>query len=247
MNNIKKYFDVVHEYLDRIDSECGEEIIEASHMLAECFDNNGIGQLFGLKHGLEFAMELGYRAGGLMPFHKMNLGDLLLRGKITEEQLNDEAIYDNLEIAHMLVENYNTYPEDMYIIVSSGGYEAVAVEVALMAKEAGQKVIAVVNMNEVRQATSHHPSGKLLTDVADLVIDTLAPYPDVTVEVAGEQMCPIGTINGNIIAQMITGETYNYFVSQGKECPILLSANVKGADVYNRKISDKYVGRWNSI
>ncbi|MBQ9036644.1 MAG: sugar isomerase domain-containing protein [Erysipelotrichaceae bacterium] len=248
MNNVKKYFEVVQNYLDLIEKSSEDDVKKAALILAECFQNNGVCQLFGVKHGLEFSMELGYRAGGLMPFHRFNVTDLVLKGILTEEEMNDPAVYDRCELVEKLMEIYNVYPEDMFLITSSSGTEGVVVEAALLAKKQGRKVIAVVNGNEVKVSKSHHPSGKNLVEVADLVIDTHAPYPDVNIELAdGQKMCQVSTICGNIIAQMITGETYRYFVENGLDCPVLLSANVKGADVHNRQISDKYLGRWNSI
>ena len=88
---------------------------------------------------------------------------------------------------------------------------------------------------------------KKLEDYADLILDTHAEVNDVILEVAdGHKMNHVGTINGNVIAQMLTAETYRYLTENGYECPVLLSANLKGADVHNRRLSDKYAGRWNS-
>lgn len=248
MNNIKKYFDVVQDYLDLIERSSEDTVRKAAEMFIECFEQDGLVQLFGIKHGLEFSMELGYRAGGLMPFHRIVPADLVLKGIISQDQLDDPAAYDDPELTHKLLANYNIHPSDLFLIIDSGGGTAVAVEAALIGKKEGRKVIAVVNMNEEKVTESTHPSGKNLIDVADLVIDTYAPYPDTVIELPdGQMMCQVSTICGNIIAQMITGEAYRLLTEQGKDCPVLLSANVKGADVHNRAISDKYEGRWNSI
>lgn len=247
MNNLKDYFDVARQYLDIVERECEADIIAAGKMFAECFDNDGLVQLFGVKHGLEFSMELGYRAGGLMPFHQCKLGDLALRGVLDEKEIEDPMIWDRPETAQQLLSLYNIHPADMFLICSFGGYEAAAVETALIARRQGRKVIAVLSRAEAAQHESTHPSARKLDEVADLVIDTHSPYPDVSVKVGKVKMCQLSTFCANIIAQMITAETYRYITEQGKECPVLLSANVKGADVHNREISDKYVGRWNSI
>jgi len=246
-NQVKEYFQLAQENLDMIIEKEHDKLVMAAQLFKQCMDNNGVVQLFGVKHGLGFAMELGYRAGGLMPFHKMNINDLVMKGKMTQQRYEEADVYDDLQVAHTLVESYNIYDEDMYAIASETGCEGIVVEVALMAKAKGQKVLAVINKRAADASESHHPSGKKLEDVADLVIDTLAPYPDVNVEVEeGVRSGALNTINGNIIAQCITVETYNLYQQAHEDCPILLSANLAGADVHNKAISDKYEGRWNS-
>ena len=248
MNNMRKYYDIVQKYLDLIEKTSGESVKKAAEMFIECFEQDGIVQLIGIKHGLELSMVLGYRAGGLMPFHRVGVAEVVMKGLISPEEAADPGFYDDPALARRLLDNYNIYPNDMFLISSSGGGEAVVVEAAMIGKQEGRKVIAVVNMNEVRQTKSTHPSGKNVVDIADLVIDTQAPYPDLNVELPdGQKMCQINTICGNIIAQMITAETYRMLTEQGKDCPILLSVNVKGADAHNRAISDRYEGRWNSV
>ena len=107
--------------------------------------------------------------------------------------------------------------------------------------------MAVVSKDLVSVSTSTHPSKDNLVDVADLVIDNHAKASDALIDVDGvHKMNQVSTITGNIIAQMLTAETYHYLTDAGVECPVLLSANVKGADKHNRALSDKYLGRWNS-
>lgn len=246
-NNVRKYFELAKENLDLVVEKNEEEIHKAAEMFKQCMDNDGIVQLFGLRHGLGFAMELGYRAGGLMPFHKMSLNDLVMKGLISQKEYEDPAVYDDLSLADKLLGCYNIHDEDMFAIASDTGCEAIAVEVALKVRAKGQKVLAVINKRAAAGAESHHPSGKKLENVADLVIDTLAPWPDVNIEVAdGTSMGSLNTYNGNIIAQCITAEAYDLYQKANEDCPILLSQNLAGADVHNKNISDKYEGRWNS-
>lgn len=243
----KSFFDAAKSRLEVIKESQRENVLAAAKMMGDCMEDNGVVQLFGLDHGIAFAMELGYRAGGLMPFHKMQTVDLVMRGAISDAEYNDPNLYDRTELAETLWNLYNIVPEDMFILVSFAGNEGIIVETALRAKERGHKVIAVVSKALAAVSESRHPSGKKLTDLADLVIDNGADAEDSLVDVDGvHKMNQIATISGNIIAQMITAETYRYLTSQGKDCPVLLSVNVKGADEHNKAMSDKYIGRWES-
>ena len=80
-----------------------------------------------------------------------------------------------------------------------------------------------------------------------MVIDTCTPNPDVVTKLKnGAMINQMATLTGNTIAQMLTAEIYKYLVDNGNDAPVLFSANVTGADVHNRAISDKYLGRWNA-
>ncbi len=245
MSKSKEFFDVAKKHLEEIKAMQHDQILQAAKMMGDCMETNGVVQLFGIGHGLAFSMELGYRAGGLMPFHQMKYKDLALRGIISEEQLHDPAINNDISITHKLFDLYNIFDEDMFILVSYAGNEPVLVETALLAKEKNQKIIAVVNKKLADESVAIHPSGKTLLDLADLVIDIMAPNPDTVITLSnGDQINQVSTICSNVIAQMLTAETYHYLKETGKDCPVLLSANVKGADVHNKAISDRYLGRW---
>ncbi len=247
MVNSRDFFDKAIAVIEEVAQAEHDRIVCCAKMMGDCMLENGIVQLFGINHGLAFSMELGYRAGGLMPFHQFNTKDLAMRGVITEEQLHDPNFDNNIEMAHKMFDLYRIEKEDMFILISNSGSEALIVEVAKIAKENGHKVVAVVSKETVAASTSKHPSGDNLVDVADLVIDNHAKAADALVDVDGtHKMNQVGTITGNIIAQMLTAETYHYLTDANHDCPVLLSANVKGADKHNRALSDKYLGRWNS-
>ena len=67
-----------------------------------------------------------------------------------------------------------------------------------------------------------------------------ADEPDLAIDIDGVKTGQLSSTVANVLAQMLTAEIYNYFVSKGKEAPILLSANIKGADVHNNSLTDPY-------
>lgn len=247
MAEAKDLFCAARAALNEVKTSQREAILEAAKMMGDCMLENGIVQLFGMGHGLAFSMELGYRAGGLMPFHQIKMEDLLLRGAVSPEEANQPDFNDRTDLAQKLWELYNIEDHDMFILISNPANNGVIVEFAKMIKEKGRKLIVVTSKAEAEASVSRHPSGKKLTDYADLVLDNCAPSPDLAVTLDnGQRINQVSTITGNVIAQMLCAETYHYLTDLGQDCPVLLSANVKGADVHNREISDKYLGRWNS-
>ncbi len=247
MSTTKDFFVKAVNLLEITKEEQRKTIEKVAAMMGECMKENGIVQLFGIDHGRAFSMELGYRAGGLMPFHQFNTKDLALRGVISEEEYQREGFNDCEDMAEKLWDLYLVEPTDMFILVSLSGCEGLIIETALQAKQKGHKVVAVVTKELSDASISKHSSGKKLVEIADIVIDTGAKNPDLLLGVDGtHKVNQIATIAGNVIAQMITAEVYRYLKEQGTECPVLLSANIKGADVHNKELSDKYLGRWNA-
>lgn len=243
MNQEKDYFSIVYDYLDKVKRSQRDNIMQATKIMGDCMRRNGIIQLYGVGHSRAFSMELGYRAGGLMPYHQMFERDLVLRGYVTKEETLAPEFLNRTDLVDMFLDTYNVVDEDMFLLVSGEEVHASTLAFAKKVKEKGHQLIVVINMSAVSSTTD----GKTLCGYADLVIDTCAPYPDEVVNVdADTNICQVTGIGGNMIAQMITAEIYHYLCDLGEKPPVLLSANITGADVHNRAISDKYVDRWNS-
>lgn len=234
------FYNTLEEHLQMLRNSQADGIRKAAEMFFDCMTNNGIVQLTGLGHCEAFAMELGYRAGGLMPFHKCTAIDLALRGKLTRAEVKNPDFDCHPEYASIWLGLYNIQPTDLFLLSSYDGSEPLMVELAKEVRKNGHKVIAVVCRKAVPAKADN------IVNYADLVLDTCADCPDLAVSVGTAKASQLNSILGNVMAQMITAETYRYFEEQGVDCPVLLSVNVSGADVHNRKLSDVYVGRWNS-
>ena len=246
MVNFTDYFKVAKDYINNAYISQKKNIIAASMLACECMEKNGIVQLVGLNHGQEFAMELGYRAGGLMPFHQFNLRDLALRGHIGKDTLNNAEIINDEDLARKWMDLYKIEESDMYLFSSDDGCEPLLIELARIARENHRKVIVVIPLKRVNNSKSKHSLGYKITDFADVIIDLGIDGKTTVLSLGDIEINQVSTIIGNVIAQMMTAEMYRYFKEHNKECPVLLSANVAGADVHNRALAEKYVGRWNS-
>lgn len=89
-----------------------------------------------------------------------------------------------------------------------------------------------------------HPSGLRLCDVADVVVDNLAPFGDATLVLDGE--VPVGSISSitsALIAQLLTIGVAEHIARQGHPPPLYLSANIPGGDEHNRELEKRYEGR----
>ncbi len=246
MADCREYFTAAKACLAKVKENQRDNILKAADLIGNTMTSNGIVQLVGFKHNMEFSMELGYRAGGLMPFHRWSDKDLPMKGLISPEQYAAPDFDSHVEYMQLLWDVYNIDPADLFLVTSDTGCDTMAIEVAKLAKGKGHKVIGVVSASRMASHKCRHGDGHKLDYYADLLIDTGIGQPDGLVEIDGLKICPVQTLCANVIAQMLTAEMYHWFTSRNLQCPILLSANVTGADVHNRAISDKYLGRWNA-
>ena len=214
MENSYSYLERLMTKIKEVASKEHEHIIEASSLMGDCILHDGMIHLLGMGHDMALVMELGYRAGGLMPFHKMDVKDLVLRNKITKDEFEEVSV--RTDICERFLDMYRIEEEDMFLVVMNDCL--FMKEVISIVKNRGHKVV-VVGSNEEITISNHLERSELSS---------------------------MSTIVNNVIAQMLNVEIYRYITDMGKPCPILMSVNVKGADAYNRKLQDRYLGRWNS-
>jgi uncharacterized phosphosugar-binding protein len=241
---IEDFFEVALAAIDDLRRTQTQAIREAAGLLAERMLRGGVVQVFGTGHSRAFAMEMAGRAGGLVPVHAMAMEDLALRGLRPADDLRDLTLERRPEIAHELLTLYDIRQEDAFIVVSSSGRNGSTVELALTARQRGHPVVAVTSMEHTAAVTSRHPSGRRLFEVADLVIDNRAPLGDAVLSIGdGLRVCAVSSITGAFIAQGLTAEIVRHHQEAGVKPPVLISANVEGADTHNDALRQRYAGR----
>jgi len=234
MDVMKQYFDLIKDRVEDAYEKQHDKFVKIAAMFGECMENEGVVQLFGVKHGEEFVNELNYRAGGIAPFHGLKFRDMMLKGFIDQKDIDSGEIYNDTSVVEKFSQVFDLDDRDMYCVVSFYGNEPLVVELAKKAKENNQKVVGVVNKK------SYDLCGGKLLDYCDEWIDMDADEPDTALDIDGLKVGQLSSTVTNVIAQMLTAELYNYYVSKGKEAPVLLSANIKGADVHNNSLTDPY-------
>ena len=132
----------------------------------------------------------------------------------------------------------------MFIIASNSGVNGSIVEMALRAKERDHPVIAVTSVEHTKAVTPKHPSGKRLAEVADVVIDNLAPFGDTTMTIGdGIGVGAVSSITAAFVAQLLTIMVADRLVQAGERPPVYISANIPGGDEHNHALEDRYRGR----
>ena len=215
----------------------------AIDLVVAALDAGGVIHAFGTGHSEAFAMEVSGRAGGLIPTNRFALRDIVMHGDRDVDVLTGSLEREPWVVDELMA----TVPvgdSDVFMIASNSGVNGSIVGAALWAKERGHSVIAVTSLQHTARVQPKHPSGKRLSEVADIVIDNLAPYGDTTLEIAdGIGAGAVSSITAAYIAQLLTLGVARTIADRGETPPMYISANIPGGDDHNSVLEDRYRGR----
>ena len=252
---VSSYADQVRSRLDALAEMAASGGLDAAvDLLTQAVEAGAVIQAFGTGHSEAFAMEIAGRAGGLIPTNKIALRDVVLRGSRQLDALGGASLERDPAVVEELWNIAPIGPGDVFVIASNSGVNGSVVGMAILAKEKGHGVIAVTSLQHTRQVSPKHPSGQRLSDVADVVIDNLAPYGDATLALSGDEpggtdgssAVPVGAVSSitcAFIAQLLTIGVAERIRARGKVPPLYLSANVPGGDAHNADLERQYQGR----
>jgi len=238
-----QYLTEIQGRLERVAANTGP-IDAAVLAIAAALEAGGVVQAFGTGHSEAFAMEIAGRAGGLIATNRIQLRTLVLRGGRDFSVLAGPHLEQDATVVEDLLALTNLHPSDIFIIASNSGVNGSIVGMALAAKARGHKVIAVTSLEHTKGVQPKHPSGKRLSEVADIVIDNLAPYGDASLKLAGGiGVGAVSSITAAFIAQLITIGVAETMQARGKTPPVYLSANIPGGHEHNSVLEDVYGDR----
>lgn len=236
-----EYYDKVQEQLKAQIEEEKANIELAAKYCSESVLAERLIHVFGCGHSQMFAMEVFYRAGGLVPVNAMITPHLSLapKAKLSTIQERVEGF------ANVYLDQENTDSRDTMIIVSISGRNACPVDMALAAKAKGMKVIALTSKSFSDSVTSRHSSGKLLKDVADVVIDIKCVSGDAVLQMDEMEasFCGTSTVLGMTVMECIIAQTVENCVNQGYIPPVYVSSNLDKGD----KINAEYIKKYSSL
>jgi len=188
-----------------------------------------------------FLHEVTSRLERLTAPNRIALRTLVLRGGRDLSILGGAELERDPSVADDLLNLFELNPQDVFIIASNSGVNGSIVGVALAAKARGHKVIAVTSFEHTSRVTPKHPSGKRLSEVADIAIDNLAPYGDSTLQLEGGiGVGAVSSLTAAFIAQRITLGVAETMRQRGKTPPVYISANIPGGDEHNGALEDLY-------
>ncbi|MBI1280609.1 MAG: sugar isomerase domain-containing protein [Anaerolineaceae bacterium] len=228
-NFVENYLTNVIAVLQTIQQESQAAIHQAAEAVADAIQNNGMFVLFGSGHSALIAKDAAYRAGGLAPV--MVIDDIA------------DGDTERMEgLAKYIFARYELRPASVLAVISNSGINPVPIEMAMIAKSGGFKVIAITSLTHSQSVASRHSSGKKLSDIADIVIDTHGATGDASVELPGStyKVGATSTIAGSAILQSITVQAATLLAERGIQPPIFVSGNVPDSAEHNAALLERY-------
>jgi uncharacterized phosphosugar-binding protein len=246
---LEEAFSVFHAQvssrLEAVADDAARGVLDpAIDLVVESIQRGGVLQAFGTGHSQAFAMEIAGRAGGFIPTKMMALRDVVLSGSRDASVLSGSSLERDETVVDELFGLSPLDPADVFLIASNSGVNGSVVGVALRAKADGHPVIAVTSLEHTNAVTPKHPSGRRLSEIADVVLDNRAPYGDTTIELPGGiGVGAVSSLTAAYIAQLITIGAAARIAAIGEKPPIYLSANIPGGDDHNHALEARYGDR----
>jgi uncharacterized phosphosugar-binding protein len=239
MTLIDEYRDSITDMLKNLVASQRDKLIAAQKWVADALADGGLVYVTGSGHSHIIAEEVFYRAGGAAAVQAILDPALMLH-----QGAQRSTVLERLEgYAEIVLEDYPIGPRDVLFVASNSGRNAFPIEAALFAHGKGAKVIAITSSDHAAHVTSRHKSGKMLADVADLVIDNQAPYGDACLAIpnSDKRMGSTSTISGTFIINAVMAEAVASLSRRGIAVDIYRSANSSGGTE-----AEEIVKRWRS-
>lgn len=237
---VKEYIEIVKELLDKIVTEDANELTRAATLLADAIEGDGRIFAWGSTHSSTTMQDIYVRAGGLMVVNAIFIPGL------EALQTGPFGITSQIErlqgYAKLVLDYAPIRKNDVLIVVSVSGRNAVPIEMAKVARERGIKVIAVTGYEYSKSVTPRHPDGKNMYAYADVVLDNKAKAGDavLTAEGCPTSFCPISGITSTAVLQCLVAETIEILISRKITPPVFMAQNVDGGEEFNQKMFAKY-------
>lgn len=232
-----------NEYLDSIETLIAKlrgdshPYRQAAQEIVARLARGGMIYTFGTGHGHLLALEVFYRAGGLVRVSPLLDESLMLHRSASQSTLAERKP----GIAKRLLEEQSVGADDIVIVISSSGRNAAPVEMALEAKQRGAYVVALTSLTHSMSEPSRHDSGMRLFECADITLDNHGGAGDACIKtVSGSMACPTSTAVGAAALQALVAAIIETAESQGTALELFVSSNVTGGDEINAQYLKKY-------
>ena len=210
------------------------KIREAALWFSESILAGRVVHVFGTGHSRIMVEEMWPRYGSFPGFNPIVELSLTYHNNVVGPNGQRQAMFlENAEgLAERILRNFGLDKRDSALVISSSGCNNVPIEMAMLFKERGIKVVALVTKAHLEKSASKRKDGKKLNDFADLVLDTGAPSGDSMVKIEGLEtpVSPGSSVGGVLIINSLKAEVARVLTSAGQPPKVLTAPAVIGKE-----------------
>ncbi len=239
-----KFPAIAREIIHKIETTQEAALHKTADLYARTIAAGGLVHLWGAGHSAIGVQEMFPRIGSIVGFHPIvELPVTYYTNVVGAAGLRQALFLERVEgYAEQILSNFEFGPGDCFEVISSTGINALAIEMALGAKQRGMPVVAITSLAHSRSTSSRHPSEKRLFEIADIVIDNCTPPGDASIRVPG---CDYPTSSTSSVAVVTIVQTLNALVAErlvelGVKPTILASPHFAEHEEDIRKNFDAY-------
>lgn len=244
---IEAAFDTYIDKIREVQHTQAEAIRQAVEMCSQAMLAGNVVHVHDTGHIID--SELINRAGGLPAFSRFKYNFQVNNENRYREAGDTPHLLSAPEVDRLLIQaafgRSNARSGDVLVIGTVSGNKFQQVEMALQAQRMGLKVIAVCAAKYVGVLESKHDSGKMLAEVADLVLDNCAPYGDAMIECEGlaRKFGPASGIAAAVMMWAVVAGIVEALQAAGTPPAIYPSVNIPEGSAGYKEASDLHIKR----
>lgn len=221
-------------HLADVESANDTALADAAAALFRTATGDGLIHVTGSGHSTGLVLEAFYRAGGLACVRPLSHPALSpLNGAMASTIMERTA-----GLGRKLAVTAAPGARDSLVVFSNSGVNAFPVEVAEACRAAGAVVIAVLSRPHMSRVPAR--AGAKLGEVADVVLDTRAPYGDAALTVGSTTVAGLSSLSSIFLWNLLLARLTALAADGGVELPVWRSANAAGGDQHNAALLERY-------
>ena len=232
-----QYHSEVKKLIDKVVDKNQDILNKVIDLVSKTIINDKIIHAFGRGHSHMIGLELFARAGGIA-----NVNAMLDSTVMTSEGARRSAEIERISgFAKVIWDQHKIKKNDIFIVISNSGRNAMPIEMAELAKNNLNKVIAITSINQSSKFPARIKNQKKLYEIADYVIDNCVPSGDSIIPIGKDFSGAVSSILGCFIVNLIVTESLKIVHKAGKKLPLFYSQNIDG--ISNEELFSKYEKR----
>lgn len=240
------YLNRISGIIVKIQTTQKEKIVAAGEILARSIASGGRVYLFGSGHSVIPVLDVFPRYGSFVGFYPVFDPRLMWFNVVGPGGARELLWLEQQEgYARVILASYEIESRDSFLIFSHGGLNAVPIEMAMLAREKGARVVSVSSHQNYEQAAARHSSKKKLAEVSNIAIDNCVPPEDALVAADGvpEKFAAGSTVAAVSIAMALVAEVGVKLVRSGTRLFTFVSPNIASSPGHNEQVFQEYARR----